>query len=172
MSDTTFALVLIGIITISALLVILVKYVGERCLAKRAEKEHIHNMCHPYRIARLGDKSYALQHYVVPGKKASIAYWSTMKTFEWLMDAQKEMDDRMAAVIAERARIIAREERERMAVEANTVTSVVDYTPDYHDIMEIIKTIDCPNIDKVTIDKVCSPEFMTRPDVVGKEGMI
>jgi hypothetical protein len=38
--------------------------------------------------------------------------------------------------------------------------------------MEVIKTIDCPNIDKVTIDKVCSPEFMLRPDVVGKEGMI
>jgi hypothetical protein len=172
MSDTTFALILIGIITIGAALVILGKYVYEYCRAKRAEKKHIHNMCYPYRIVRLGDNSYALQHYVVPGKRASNAYWTTMKKYGWLPDAQKAMDDRMAALIADRARIIAKEERERMADEANSVSYVVDYMPEYNDIMEVIKTIDCPNIDKVTIDKVCSPEFMLRPDVVGKEGMI
>ncbi len=172
MSDTTFALILIGIITIGASLVILGKYVYGYCLAKRAEKEHIHNMCYPYRIVRLGDNSYALQHYVVPGKRASNAYWTTMKKYVWLPDAQKAMDDCMAALIADRTRIIAKEERERMADEANSVSYVVDYMPEYNNILEVIKTIDCPNIDKVTIDKVCSPEFMLRPDVVGKEGMI
>lgn len=172
MSDTTFALILIGIITIGALLVILGQYVYGYYCSKRAENEHIHNMCYPYRIVCLGDKSYALQHYVVPCKKASMAYWGTMKKYGWLPDAQKAMDDRMAALIADRARIIAKEERERMADEANSVKYVVNYTPEYHDLMEIIKTIDCPNIDKVTMDKVCSPEFMMRPDVVGKDGMI
>lgn len=172
MSEITIALILIGIITIGAALVILGNYVYGYCRAKRAEKEHIHNMCYPYRIVRLGDNSYALQHYVVPGKRASNAYWTTMKKYVWLPDAQKAMDDRMAALIADRARIIAKEERERMADEANSVSYVVDYMPEYNDIMEVIKTIDCPKIDKVTIDKVCSPAFMLRPDVVGKEGMI
>lgn len=172
MSDTTFALILIGIVTIGALLVIIGNYGYEYCLAKRAEKEHIHNMCYPYRIVCLGDKSYALQHYVVPGKRASNAYWTTMKTYGWLQDAKDAMNDRMAALIADRARVITKEERERMADEANSVKYVVNYMPGDHDIMEVIETIDCPNIDKVTIDKVCSPEFMLRPDVVGKEGMI
>ena len=172
MNDTTFALILIGIITIGAALVILGKYVYEYCRAKRAEKEHIHNMCYPYRIVCLGDKSYALQHYVVPCKQASSAYWTTMKKYTWLPAAQDAMNDCMGALIADRARIITKEERERMADEANSVKYVVDYTPECHDIMEVINTIDCPNIDKVTIDKVCSPAFMLRPDVVGKEGMI
>ena len=129
-------------------------------------------MCYPYRIVCLGDKSYALQHYVVPDKQSYNAYWTTMKEYGCLLDAQDAMNDCMAALIADRARIIAKEEHERMTDEANRVKYVVDYTPEYHAIMAVIKTIDCPNIDKVTIDKVCSPEFMLRPDVVGKEGMV
>ena len=172
MSDYHLTMLIIGIIIFICVAIIVGLYAYEYCRAKRAEKKHIHNICYPYRIVCLGDKSYALQHYVVPCKRASNAYWSTMKKYGWLPDAQKAMDDCMAAVIADRARIIAKEERERMADEANSVKYVVDYTPEYHDIMEVFKTIDCPKIDKVTIDKVCSPEFMLRPDVVGKEGMI
>ena len=172
MSEETFVLTLIGIITLGALLVILGKVLFAWYMERREQNTHIKNMCWPYRIVRLGDGTYGLQHYSVPLKNSKCTYWYTLQKYKWLPDAQKAMSERMATVIADRSRVIAKEERERMAEEANRVASVLDYQPSYSELIEETQTIDCPKIDKVTIDRVCSPAFMTRPDVCSKEGMI
>ena len=180
MSDTTFALILIGIITTAAVLVIVGKYVYYRHLDRKLYKQHIQNLCWPYRVVQLGGGKYGLEHYYVrhvpgntdPDYSLLDVEWTLVKKFDFCADAMVAMDEAMAAVIAERAKVAYKEYKDVIKAASNNVVRILDYKPTYASIIEETKTIDCPSVDASMIDRVCSPKFMSRPEIMAKKGLV
>ena len=180
MSDYHLTMLIIGIIVFIGVAVIVGKILFDRYCERKAHDWHIQNLCWPYRVVQLGSGKYGLEHYYVrhvpgntdPDHSILDADWTLVKTFDFRGDALLAMDEAMATVIAERARVAYKEHKDLIKVTENEVVRVLDYKPTYASIIEETKTIDCPSVDTSMIDRVCSPKFMSRPDIMVKKGLV
>lgn len=180
MSDYHLTMLIVGIIIFICVAVIVGKLLFYRYCERKAYDRHIQNLCWPYRVVQLGSGKYGLEHYYVrhvPGNtdpdysKLDVA-WTMVKTFDFRGDAMVAMDEAMAAVIAERARVAYKEYNDLIKDAKNEVVRVLDYKPTYASIIEETTTIDCPSVDTNMIDRVCSPKFMSRPEIMAKKGLV
>ena len=180
MSDYHLTMLIIGIIIFIGAAVIVGKILFDRYCDRKARDWHIKNLCWPYRVVQLGGGKYGLEHYCVrhvpgntdPDYSLLDVEWTLVKKFDFRADAMVAMDEAMAAVIAERARVAYKECKDLIKAAENEVVRVLDYKPTYASIIEETKTIDCPSVDASMIDRVCSPKFMSRPDIMTKKGLV
>lgn len=180
MSDYHLTMLIIGIIVFISVAVIVGKCLFYHYSKRKVYDRYIQNLCWPYRVVQLGGGKYGLEHYYVrdtPGSTDPDYYmldaeWTLVKTFDFRGDAMVAMDEAMATVIAERARVAYKEHKDLIKVAENEVVRVLDYKPTYASIIEETKTIDCPSVDTNMIDRVCSPKFMSRPDIMAKKGLV
>ena len=176
MSDYHLTMLIIGIIIFIGVAVIVGKILYDHYCDRKVYNRHIQNLCWPYRVVQLGGGKYGLEHYYVrhvpgntdPDFSLLNAEWTIVKKFDYRADAMVAMDENMAAVIAERARVAYKEDK---AAE-NDVVRILDYKPSYASIIDETNTIDCPSVDACMIDRVCSPKFMSRPDIMVKKGLV
>lgn len=180
MSDYDLTRLIIGIIIFIGVAVIVGKILSDRHLERKVYNQHIQNLCWPYRVVQLGSGKYGLEHYYVrhvpgntdPDYSLLDVEWTLVKKFDFRGDAMVAMDEAMAAVIAERARIAYKEYKDLIKAAEDDVVRILDYKPNYASIIEETKTIDCPSVDTSMIDRVCSPKFMSRPDIMAKKGLV
>ena len=180
MSDYNLTMLIIGIIIFIGVAVIVGKILYDRHLDRKVYKQHIQNLCWPYRVVQLGSGKYGLEHYYVrhvpgntdPDFSLLDVEWTLVKKFDLRADAMVAMDEAMAAVIAERAKVAYKEYKDLINDAKNTVVRVLDYKPSYASIIDETETIDCPSVDASMIDRVCSPKFMSRPEIMAKKGLV
>lgn len=180
MSDYHLTMLIIGIIVFIAVAVIVGQLLFWRYCKRKVYNQYLQNLCWPYRVVQLGSGKYGLEHYYVrhvpgntdPDYSKIDAEWTLVKTFDFRGDALVAMDEAMATVIAERARVAYKERKDLIKVTENEVVRILDYKPTYASIIEETKTIDCPSVDTNMIDRVCSPKFMSRPDIMTKKGLV
>lgn len=180
MSDYDLTMLIIGIIIFIGVAVIVGKILSDRHLERKVYNNHIQNLCWPYRVVQLGSGKYGLEHYYVrhvpgntdPDYSMLDVEWTLVKKFDFRGDAMVAMDEAMAAVIAERARVAYKEYKDLIKAAEDDVVRILDYKPNYSSIIEETKTIDCPSVDTSMIDRVCSPKFMSRPEIMAKKGLV
>lgn len=180
MSDYHLTMLIIGIIIFIGVSVIVGKILFDHYCDHKVYKQHIQNLCWPYRVVQLGSGKYGLEHYYVrhvpgntdPDYSLLDAGWTLVKKFDLRADAMVAMDEAMAAVIAERAKVAYKEYKDIIKEAKNTVVRVLDYKPSYAAIIDETVTIDCPSVDSYMIDRVCSPKFMSRPEIMTKKGLV
>ena len=180
MSDYHLTMLIIGIIIFIGVAVIVGKMLFDHYCDRKVYKHHIQNLCWPYRVVQLGSGKYGLEHYYFrhvpcntdPDYSKLDAEWTLVKKFDFRADAMVAMDEAMAAVIAERAKVAYKEYKDVIKAASNNVVRILDYKPTYASIIEETKTIDCPSVDTSMIDRVCSPKFMSRPEIMAKKGLV
>lgn len=176
MSDYHLTMLIIGIIIFIGVAVIVGKILFDHYCDLKVYNRHIQNLCWPYRVVQLGGGKYGLQHYYVRHVPDNCSLpdveWTLVKKFDFRADAMVAMDEAIAAVIAERARIAYKEYKDAIKAAENDVVRILDYKPSYDSIIEETKTIDCPSVDSYMIDRVCSPKFMSRPEIMAKKGLV
>lgn len=180
MSDYHLTMLIISIIIFIGVAVIVGKILFDHYCDIKVYNRHIQNLCWPYRVVQLGGGKYGLEHYYVrnvpdnadPDSSLLNAEWTIVKKFNYRADAMVAMDEYMAAVIAERARVAYKEDKDAIKAAENDVVSILDYKPSYAAIIDETKTIDCPSVDAYMIDRVCSPKFMSRPEIMAKKGLV
>lgn len=180
MSDYDLTMLIIGIIIFIGVAVIVGKILSDRHLERKVYNNHIQNLCWPYRVVQLGSGKYGLEHYYVrhvpgntdPDYSMLDVEWTLVKKFDFRGDAMVAMDEAMAAVIAERARVAYKEYKDLIKAAEDDVVRILDYKPNYASIIEETKTIDCPSVDTSMIDRVCRPKFMSRPEIMAKKGLV
>lgn len=180
MSDYDLTMLIIGIIIFIGVAVIVGKMLFDHYCDYKVYNRHIQNLCWPYRVVQLGGGKYGLQHYYVrhvpgntdPDYSMLDAEWTLVKKFDYRADAMVAMDEAMATVIAERARVAYKEYKDAIKAAENDVVRILDYKPSYASIIEETNTIDCPSVDTSMIDRVCSPKFMSRPEIMAKKGLV
>lgn len=173
-------MLIIGIVIFIGVAVIVGKLLLDRHFERKVYQQHIQNLCWPYRVVQLGGGKYGLQHYYVrnvpgntdPDYSMLDVEWTLVKKFDFRADAMVAMDEAMAAVIAERAKVAYKNDKAAIKAAENDVVRILDYKPSYDSIIDETKTIDCPSVDSHTIDRVCSPQFMSRPDIMVTKGLV
>lgn len=117
MSDYHLTMLIISIIIFIGVAVIVGKILFDHYCDYKVYNRHIQNLCWPYRVVQLGGGKYGLQHYYVrnvpgntdPDYSMLDVEWTLVKKFDYRADAMVAMDEAMAAVIAERARVAYKE---------------------------------------------------------------